>query len=304
MAPVTNASTRKTKRKFDVIENQQALEQKFYIDLEKKFQILSLWTQSLDVKTLIDQFHKVIENDVPHDSIRYVNHQLNLSLSFGRISRNTIDYSLNHNEMHLGELVLTRNRVFSSQEMDMTEEYLAILVTPLKNAIMYQNALNSAYRDPLTNTNNRMAMDQMLPVEIALAHRYNFAMGVMIIDVDNFKKVNDSCGHLKGDKILQDVAGIFRRHLRNTDLIFRYGGDEFVIALRNTDKEGALHVAEKIRDEVEKEINHGLDLGVKVTTSIGLTMVQENDTIETVFRRADEAMYIAKRGGRNKVAVI
>ena len=116
--------------------------------------------------------------------------------------------------------------------------------------------------------------------------------------------MNDNLGHQKGDALLKDVADVFNKYLRTTDLIYRYGGDEFVIALRNTSKAGAKLVAEKIRKKVAVDANKTLRKNIKISVSIGSTMVNEKDTMETIFNRADQAMYDAKCGGRNRVCII
>ena len=162
MPPLTNVMARKVHRKFDIVENNQVTKQEYYISEEIRYQTLSLLTQYLDPKNIIDQFHKIIKNAVPHDSIRYVNDELNISLSVGSASRNTVDYTLNHNNTRLGDLVLTRSCVFAVRELEVLEEYLTILVTPLKNAVLFEKTIESAFIDPLTGKNNRVAMEKYL----------------------------------------------------------------------------------------------------------------------------------------------
>jgi len=147
MPPLTNVMARKVHRKFDIVENNQVTKQECYISEEIRYQTLSLLTQYLDPKNIIDQFHKIIKNAVPHDSIRYVNNELNISLSVGCASRNTVDYTLNHNDTRLGDLVLTRSCVFAVRELEVLEEYIAILVTPLKNAVLFEKTLESAFTE-------------------------------------------------------------------------------------------------------------------------------------------------------------
>ena len=166
---------------------------------------------------------------------------------------------------------------------------------------MYQGALRSAHRDPLTGVQNRAAMESSLPRELQLALRHNTPMSLMVIDLDNFKEVNDSHGHPVGDEVLRHLVEVFAHCLRSTDLVFRYGGDEFVIALNNTDVEAAAQVAERIRD---RTIHMPLELDkVKIcmSISIGIAQVEVGDDLGNLFRRADEALLHSKRGGRNQV---
>ena len=123
------------------------------------------------------------------------------------------------------------------------------------------------------------------------------------MDIDHFKKVNDSYGHKAGDGVLRSVAASLNQSIRASDFIFRYGGEEFVILLKKCSLEQSKKVAEKVRLKVEE--NFSLDKGQKlsVTVSLGLTQFKEKDTEDSVFQRADQALYAAKSNGRNRVEI-
>ncbi|MCT7583239.1 diguanylate cyclase [Aliarcobacter butzleri] len=154
--------------------------------------------------------------------------------------------------------------------------------------------------DKLTDIYNRRMIDQFLQVEIEIASRHNEELSLMIIDIDHFKHVNDNYGHLVGDMVLSQLSKIISDNLRNSDIFGRYGGEEFLIICPKTNKDGAFILAEKLRiivnDFTFDEVGHK-------TVSIGIAEFQTNDTIETLFKKADEALYEAKNSGRNRVCV-
>jgi diguanylate cyclase (GGDEF)-like protein len=205
--------------------------------------------------------------------------------------------------MDLGSLTMYRASPFSSNEVCQFEDLLCALVYPLKNAIMHQVALVSAYRDPITNINNRAAMDKMLPREISLAKRHDQHLALMIMDLDGFKQVNDGHGHDTGDRVLLEVAKIIQKSLRDSDMLFRYGGDEFVVALPHTCPQGALDVARRILSAMKELRDSFAEENFDVGLSIGLSMLHAGDDFEILFKRVDDALYQAKRNGKNRVVI-
>ena len=204
----------------------------------------------------------------------------------------------------IGELTLFRNNRFSSEDVCELEELLCALIFPVKHAVMYQVALKSAYSDPLTGLNNRTSMEKNLPREIELSKRHQHSMAILVMDLDGFKKINDNQGHDIGDQVLREVGKVILNAVRNTDLLYRYGGDEFVGGLVQTDLEGALDVSERIRMGIEK-LGQNSNLPIdNVKVSIGLTMVQPEDCFKLAFKRADKALYAAKLAGKNRVEVL
>jgi len=162
---------------------------------------------------------------------------------------------------------------------------------------------NKALIDPLTQLPNRLAYDQALKQEYARWKRYNNTLLIMVWDIDLFKSVNDNYGHQAGDDVLKRVATMLRGSLRETDFIFRFGGEEFVTLMPETSLGGGFKIAEKIRAAVE-QLNIEYDgKEIKVTISCGITIFVENDTLETAFERADKALYQAKDQGRNRCVI-
>ncbi|HVW65802.1 MAG TPA: diguanylate cyclase [Nitrosospira sp.] len=159
--------------------------------------------------------------------------------------------------------------------------------------------------DPLTDLYNRRFLQEYLPQEIAKAKRSSSSLAVLMFDLDFFKRINDVFGHEAGDAFLKGVAMLLQGCIRESDIVCRYGGEEFVLILSGASLDGAIKKAEKIRKAVlELDLTiRGKPLG-KVSTSIGVAVYPEHGTgMEALLRAADEALYEAKENGRNRVVV-
>lgn len=274
---------------------------------DKKFikilQLSDLLSRTLEMSDVIDIFSNEIQDHIPHQAYRFVSERLDSPVSKGKVDRFSMNYRLTLHDQLLGELTIYRTSQFTTNEVCEFEDYLCGLVYPVKNALMYEVALKSAYEDPLTHLGNRTAMESFLPREIGLAKRHDSSMALMIIDLDGFKTINDTNGHDVGDRVLKDVGNILLEAVRNTDLIYRYGGDEFISALPQTDMQGALDVAERVRLGIGKLSVIENDIKLKVSVSIGVTMVLAGDDFSRIFKRADKALYKAKNAGKNRIIV-
>jgi two-component system, cell cycle response regulator len=161
-----------------------------------------------------------------------------------------------------------------------------------------------ALTDPLTDLLNRRALTERVATELDRARRYDSEVTLLMIDLDHFKRVNDTYGHLVGDDVLTEFAEMLRHAVRSVDVVARYGGEEFVIILPETGQVGAVSFAERIRERVEAHVfgqNEGVCL--HVTTSIGVSTFPSLDvaSVEDLFQKADQALYRAKAEGRNRV---
>lgn len=155
-------------------------------------------------------------------------------------------------------------------------------------------------RDTLTELPNREAYNLRLEQEFARWQRYRRSLSFVVCDVDFFKKVNDTYGHLAGDKVLRVIGKTLAKRLRKTDFIARFGGEEFVLLLPETDAQAALKTVETLREAIAQCPFHFKDQRVGVTMSFGITELREGDTPERAFERADQALYLAKNNGRNR----
>ncbi len=160
-----------------------------------------------------------------------------------------------------------------------------------------------AVRDPLTGLYNRLAYDERIVQEFARAKRYKQPLSLAVLDIDRFKRINDSYGHKAGDKALKIIADRVRNNLRETDFLARYGGEEFVIVMPETCLSDGLVAVEKLRKDVSQSQFHYQGTGVAITVSVGLAEMHEDDNPETLFQRADRALYKAKDSGRDRTCV-
>ncbi len=162
---------------------------------------------------------------------------------------------------------------------------------------LYLDKSRLSYTDSLTQINNRLKLDEELQSAYAHFQRSGASFGLIMIDIDHFKEVNDNYGHQVGDRVLQNVAEILCQHSRMTDLIGRWGGEEFMIIYRNSSLEGAYQFAEKIRNAIEAHVFEGVN--EPITASLGVAHIAREFTLEQFIEKVDSALYAAKRAGRN-----
>lgn len=153
--------------------------------------------------------------------------------------------------------------------------------------------------DPLTGTLNRPALEQRANDE--LANRRRHPVTLIVFDIDHFKSVNDRFGHLAGDRVLTEFGRLLKESVRATDLVGRYGGEEFVVVLHNTDAASGYRIAERIRANLERARFHDVSPQLAVTVSGGVAQFDEHDSFVNLFARADRLLYRAKHDGRNRV---
>ncbi|WP_345975918.1 sensor domain-containing diguanylate cyclase [Sulfurimonas sp. HSL3-7] len=155
-----------------------------------------------------------------------------------------------------------------------------------------------ANHDKLTAVYNRHMFEEVFRKEISRAKRYDRPLSLVMVDVDYFKEINDRYGHQNGDAVLRDLAATLQKNLRDSDIIARWGGEEFIIILPNTPFEQAVIIAEDLRATIAE---HRFDEGIHLTCSFGVTAYRQEDTTDTIFARIDKALYRAKEFERNNV---
>lgn len=155
--------------------------------------------------------------------------------------------------------------------------------------------------DGLTDLANRKQLDTILEEEIPRARRHGRDLSLLMLDIDHFKSVNDTHGHLTGDSVLRGLAGILQRRLRPSDRLGRYGGEEFCVILPETSLPNAAKIGEELRSIVEAHAFVAEDKNIRVTISVGAGTLREGMSLADLYRTADEMLYRAKRTGRNKV---
>ncbi len=180
-----------------------------------------------------------------------------------------------------------------------TKNHYSIVMSDITREEKYRLELErTSVTDSLTGIHNRRYFNEKLQEHILLAERYNRPFSLILMDIDHFKKINDTYGHDRGDKVLQEFAELVRKHIRELDIFCRTGGEEFGLILPETTLNNAVRVAKKINRVVAKESK-----SVPITVSLGVVEYKKGESSEDIYKRADTALYKAKQGGRNKVVI-
>jgi len=255
---------------------------------------------TLNTGTLINRFFGWLGENQIVGGIEYIHPDENIRLSSGSPKNHQAHYVMRLEKRYLGEITITSQKRFTDQDLFSQEQSMGVLVHYLKNSIDHQALEKVAFHDSLTGVMNRTALDELLPKETKRAQRYGYDLSVIMIDIDYFKSINDRIGHTGGDAILRLVSKAIKEQLRNSDLPFRYGGDEFLLVLPNTDLSGAHQAANQIMNAL-KAISttplSGKDIIPQL--SVGAASYQQGESHEDLIRRADNALDDAKKSGRN-----
>jgi two-component system cell cycle response regulator len=210
--------------------------------------------------------------------------------------------------VHLGSALLGTvmfapgDRGASSEDRQLVSIVSTELGGPLRIVSLVEEARQLAMSDPLTGLMNRRAFVEAMGRELSRANRYGLPLSVLLLDVDHFKKVNDTRGHEGGDVVLKGVSDTVRHIARKSDVVGRWGGEEFVLGLPQATAAGARVAAERLRRAIAEasfELPDGARL--RVTVSIGVAHAAKGEVLDAIVARADEAMYLAKSRGRNRV---
>lgn len=210
---------------------------------------------------------------------------------------------LTYNEKPMGVLLLGSISSYEKEMLKHMEHLVNQIAIALDNAMVHKEIEKLSMTDPLTGIFNRRRFGELLKEQFKAAARYKYEAGVLMMDVDNFKYINDNFGHQQGDLILSEIGRLLRENTRSTDVLARYGGEEFVCLVTHTGKEGLLALAEKLRRTVETHRFPGLR-DWQVTVSVGAALFPSEGIRgeEGLVRAADENLYFAKRNGKNQVA--
>jgi diguanylate cyclase (GGDEF)-like protein len=207
-------------------------------------------------------------------------------------------------EEHLLGILWIWGRGIVQADLPVMSIFAKQIGSSLERARLFQEVQSLAFTDPLTGLHNRRSIFELSRVEFSRAHRLNRPICCMMLDLDHFKEINDSYGHQAGDDVLQEFAKRCKSSIREMDLIGRYGGEELIIILPETNLITALQIAERMCESIAELPITILNGEINATVSVGVAAKDENTAqLETLIARADQAMYIAKHKGRNRVAL-
>jgi diguanylate cyclase (GGDEF)-like protein len=251
----------------------------------------------LDIQSLLEHFLLEMRERLPieglHLKLPDTGEQFIVGRGASRAVRSRIDFA--------GELIGLIELQLNAELDAPIASILAPLTPALFNALTHHRLKLLARKDPLTGLGNRMALDCALATELARAQRFGLPFSLLVVDIDHFKRINDSSGHSTGDRVIRSVATRIRDCLRPYDQAFRFGGEEFVVILSQTGLAKGLQIAERIRQEIEQHARRDTGHAGTVTASIGAAEMGRCDNVDELFARADRALYRAKGEGRNRV---
>jgi diguanylate cyclase (GGDEF)-like protein len=199
--------------------------------------------------------------------------------------------------------VVRRERPFDEGQRDVLAYLIGQAAASIENVELHEMVAEQAITDELTGLPNNRRFRRWIATEVARAERFGHNLSLLMLDIDDFKQVNDTYGHLQGDEVLRAIGRVLREESRGIDEPARYGGEEFAIGLPETDIDGAVEFAERVRERVavtEIPFLHGKGT-IRVTTSVGAaTAATDGEDVRSLIDAADQALYRAKRRGKNR----
>ncbi len=264
-----------------------------------------------DIDLFEHQANSNIVDQVLKGGVAHLDNALNFEMkvpfsSESSFIRSILCLPLIHRGQNIGviEVLNKHSGEFTDDDRALMEMLMRPLAVALRTMQMFDNAERLTVTDDLTKLFNYRYLKQYLEVEVKRCLRYKKKVSLLFIDVDGFKRVNDTFGHLVGSLALAEMGRVLRRIVRETDVVGRYGGDEFVIVLPETPLNGALVIAERIRKKVEDYEFVAQDLSIHLTISLGIANCPKHTlTAEGLIKKADAAMYRAKELSKNSIKV-
>lgn len=249
------------------------------IDLQP---LLAIYAQELSLRLPITGLEFFIEQ--PHQ------------LKYSQASKYSLESELCINGNIVGSVKYLSSAALSASSRQLIASLEQQLLQPLSNVLAFEKNKRLSFRDYLTGLGNRSYYEELLASMKATAQREQRSFSIVLLDLDNFKSVNDSHGHNEGDRVLQEFAKILTGAVRTNDHVFRFGGDEFVLLLAHADHLNPSLVANRI---LQATIDNELMSSHRVTASIGMTNWRDGDSSAQITDRADKALYQSKKAGKN-----
>ena len=194
-----------------------------------------------------------------------------------------------------------RHEPLTPEEAELFRIFILQAEAGIKNLVLFDRVKSMATRDALTGLYNYGYFKEALHYEVERSRRYKTPLSLLFLDIDDFKRVNDTLGHVKGDKIMRQVAAVLKKGIRQADLLCRYGGDEFVMILSQTPPDQAMVLAERLRQRIVESSAKRLESRLQITVSIGVAGLGPGMSAEDLIKASDAAHYRAKQAGKNLV---
>ncbi|NMP33449.1 GGDEF domain-containing protein [Thalassotalea sp. M1531] len=256
---------------------------------------------TLELDALISKFAMEASKYVEFSGLYFKTGEIEVTLRGSRKGKIERQFILAIGGQSIGTLSYAMNSPLSGSNTKILEELHQYLMHPINNAVMYQRAMMLAMQDGLTGLGNRRYFDEQLKRAMHQAKRNNSLVGILVADLNKFKAINDTYGHSVGDKVLIHFADALRVSVRDSDSIFRFGGDEFVILIEAASKESLDVMYHRIHSAVASD---GYLEKYQVSCSLGGTFMNRADTESSFFERADQALYRKKMNMHSALSLV
>lgn len=256
---------------------------------------------TLDLSQLLNKFAIEASKYVNFSGLRFTSLDSTTNARGSRTAKIEKQFELIIENEFLGTLTYAINKPMHADDVSILTELHTYLVNPFRNAIAYQRALTLAMQDGLTGLGNRRYFDEQLNRAVNQAKRQNNDVGLVLCDLNKFKTINDTFGHHVGDKVLQHFSTALKNSIRESDSVFRFGGDEFAILVEDASRESLDIIHQRIHSALETD---AVLSKYKVGSSLGATFLHRTDTTESFFERADQALYSKKMNMPQKLTVV
>ena len=256
---------------------------------------------TIDLNKILTIFAREAAKYVDFSGLYFKSRETTQAISGSRQGKTERQFNLKINNKFIGILTYAVNAPISLANYKILTELHQYLLHPIKNAILYHQAMKLARQDALTALGNRRYFDEQLKRAMHHASRHQSKVGLILGDLNKFKKINDTYGHPVGDKVLKHFADALRESSRDSDSLFRFGGDEFAVLVESASEQSLIIIENRIKYAVN---NDALLSKHKVSCSLGATFMSHLDNQQSFFERADKALYMAKINNNNNLSVV
>jgi len=270
-------------------------------DNYRKLALAEQLQTTLDLKGLLNIFAMEAAKFVDFSGLYFKQGKLTSQVRGSKPAKNERLFELKINKQYLGTLTYAVNTAISLTNYKILTELHQLLIHPINNAIRYENAISMAMHDSLTSLGNRRYFDQQVKRAMHHANRQGSQVGLIVCDLDKFKTINDTYGHQIGDDVLIQFANALRVCVRDSDSLFRFGGDEFAILIEDASKK-SLNMIEKRIDQALSE--NPLLAKYHIACSLGCTFMTRGDNEQSLFERADAVLYRNKMNAPRVFSVV
>jgi diguanylate cyclase (GGDEF)-like protein len=263
--------------------------------------IMRVMLSSIDLEQLTNDYFSLLVEKLPCNSLKLVFADQVLRAGKAKTNARNMKISIYYGHpfgtpQH-AQLTYSFSKVISPVQRKLLSEMHSIYAMSLRHALEYYRISQLATKDMLTGLGNRASYNESISKLISISKRNQESFGLLVFDLDNFKKVNDRFGHQEGDEVLVCFGKVIQKCLRDSDYAFRFGGDEFCCLLIDSDAKANKRVADRITKAISK---HSMFVQHGVSSSVGATSFVDSDDAKSLFERADAALYKAKEAGKNR----